>query len=250
MPRLALLLLAIWLAAAVEAPARAAEMPFRGTFDVLFGPFPVTLTVEGAGVATLNANGAVGALTSLQLPSGAFHATALDFPGTGAISQIRVTASNGPGSFTGLTPGGGGGVMPIRGLVKFCILATCDLATNVLTLPLDPIGAGGTARATGPLVITVEGMPWTKGTTTISTTFAVTVLQGFAHGPLSNTTSTAAPGGVLELVTPAVVHTNIAGLEELNGFAALRVQFVPEPASAALLAAGLALLAIGARRAG
>lgn len=248
MRTLALLLLAASLPL-TAAPARSASMPFRGSFDVVINTIPVLLTVEGAGIATVNRNGAVATLTSLELPAGVFQTTALDFPGTGAISQIRITASNGTGSFPTLTGAGGQGIMPIFGMVSFCLRAPCDVATAILGLPLDPVGAGGTARATlGGLAFTVEGMPWTKGTTTISTTFAVTVLQGFAHGPLSNTGTTALQGGLLELVTPAVVRTNIPGLDLITGYSTLRVQFVPEPGSAALLAGGLALLGFRAGR--
>ncbi len=67
-------------------------------------------------------------------------------------------------------------------------------------------------------------------------------------GTLSNTGSTALQGGLLELMTAAVVHTSLPGLHLITGFATLRVQFVPEPGSAALLAGGLARLGIGARR--
>ena len=49
-------------------------------------------------------------------------------------------------------------------------------------------------------------------------------------------------------MTPAVVRTSVPGRDTMTGFAALRVQFVPEPGSAALLAGGLALLGFGARR--
>jgi len=248
MRTLALLLPAAWLALST-APAASAPMPFRGSFDVLINTVPIVLTVEGTGTANVNRNGAVGALTSLELPAGVFQTTALDFPGTGAISQIRVTASNGFGSFPTLTNAGGSGIMPIFGMVSFCLRAPCDDATAILGLPLDPVGAGGTASATlGGLAFTVEGMPWTKGTTTISTTFAVTILQGFAHGPLSNTGTTALQGGLLELVTPAVVRTNIPGLDLITGYATLRVQLVPEPGSAVLLAGGLALLGLRTRR--
>jgi hypothetical protein len=228
--------------------ARAAMMPFQGRLDVVFSQGLFSVSVDGSGVASVNGAGAAGGpLTALGLPAGVFQATGLNFPGVGAIAQIRVTAANGAGNFA-LTPNGGGGSMPLPGFVRLCLLATCDAALNQIVLPLDPVGVGGTAMATsGPIVITVEGMPWTKGLVTIGTPGAITFVEGFGHGPLSNTGTTAQLGGVLELVTPASVQTSIPGFGELTGYAVLHVEFVPEPASAALAALGLVLLGLGAR---
>lgn len=228
-------------------PAGAAMLPFTGRLDVVFGQVPFFVTVDGTGVASVNGNGLGGPLTSLGLPAGVFHATALNFPGTQGIGQIRVTAANGAGNFA-LTPNGGGGAMPLPGVVRLCLLATCDAAANQLLLPLDPVGAGGTAMVTGPVTLTVTGMLWTQGLVVITTPGAVTSLEGFAHGPLSNTGTTAQLGGVLELVTPAVVHTTIPGLNTLKGYALLHVEFIPEPASAALAGLGLALFGVGGWR--
>src|SRR5262245_35706828 len=123
------------------APAAAATLPFQGRLDAVLGGFPFVVSVEGQGVATVNGNGTGGALTALALPAGAFRATGLNFPGTtvlGAIEQIRVTAANGPGEFD-LTPDGGGGVMGLPGVVRLCLLMTCNTSTLTLQLPLDPI---------------------------------------------------------------------------------------------------------------
>jgi hypothetical protein len=80
--------------------------------------------------------------------------------------------------------------------------------------------------------------------TTPSTTATV---AGFAHGPASGTSSTAALGGVIQLVTPATVTAQ--GTTKVPVFTALRLHFVPEPAMVVLLASGVGALAwLGSRR--
>jgi hypothetical protein len=229
-------------------PASASMMPFQGRIDVVFAQGQFFVSVEGAGVA--NVSGSLGgAITGFELPANVFQTTGLNFGGAGAVGQIRVTAANGAGSFGPLTPNGGSGVMPLNGLVRLCLLATCDVSPSQLLLPLDPIGAGGSAQTMGGgVTVTVEGMPWTKGLVTISTPGAVTMISGFGHGPLSNTGTTMQLGGVLELVTPAAVRTSIPSLGELTGYAILHIEFIPEPASAGLAGLGLGMLALGRRR--
>jgi hypothetical protein len=75
--------------------------------------------------------------------------------------------------------------------------------------------------------------------------------MGFAHGPASLTTSTAGPSGVLQIVTPNQVRTNLAlgTSEKIAVFGEILIHFIPEPGLLVLIGAGVAGLAlIGARR--
>jgi hypothetical protein len=75
--------------------------------------------------------------------------------------------------------------------------------------------------------------------------------MGFAHGPASGTTSTAQPGGVLQLVTPNQVRTNLAlgSSRKVAILGELLARFIPEPGLLVLLGSGVAgLLLLGRSR--
>jgi hypothetical protein len=194
----------------------------------------------------VNGSGTGGPLTSLQIPGGVF-ATSADFPGTLVLGGVRVAAQNGAGAFGGLTPSGGGGTMPFVGSARLCFLVGCDVATLFADLPISVVGVGGTTAADGPIGVTLQGAPWTKGTFVITTPGLSSQIGGFAHGPASQTGSTAQPGGLISLVTPIMVSTSLPGFEVLPSFAVLTVEFLPEPGTLLLVAGGLALLAQRAR---
>jgi hypothetical protein len=69
------------------------------------------------------------------------------------------------------------------------------------------------------------------------------MLTGYAHGPASAPGSTAQVGGSLQLITPFTIVTSIPADGPTTGFAFLTLRFVPEPASALLVAGGLVALA-------
>jgi hypothetical protein len=118
------------------------------------------------------------------------------------------------------------------------------------------VGVGGlvTAGGVAAIRISLQAAPWTVGTAqaidqTAAGTRAVT-LMGFAHGPASATSTTAQPGGIVQLVTPSQVRTNLAlgGSRKVAVLGQLLVRFVPEPGLLVLLAsavAGLLLLGRG-----
>jgi hypothetical protein len=74
---------------------------------------------------------------------------------------------------------------------------------------------------------------------------------GFAHDPSSTTTNTAQPSGVVQLISPMQVRTNLAtgSNEKIALFGILTIHFIPEPGMLLLLGAGVAgLVVIGRHR--
>ena len=89
----------------------------------------------------------------------------------------------------------------------------------------------------------ISNIPTANGGMSTSSVF------GFAHGPASNHSSTALPSGVVQLVTPVLVQTNLAGNEVIALFGILTIHFTPEPGTLLLFGAGVAGLAtFGQRR--
>ena len=71
---------------------------------------------------------------------------------------------------------------------------------------------------------------------------------GFAHGPTSGT-STAGTGGVVQVVTPTLIVTNLMKPNQRIGLPiSMALEFVPEPGLMLLLASGVAGLALLGRR--
>jgi hypothetical protein len=74
--------------------------------------------------------------------------------------------------------------------------------------------------------------------------------KGFAHGPLSNTSSTGQTSGVLQVVTTNHVTTQgVPGNADISGqFARILVHFIPEPGLLLLLGSGAVGMALLGRK--
>ncbi len=227
--------------------AQAVALPVEWELEIHFGASSARIAVAGTGVAIVNGSGGLGALTSLDLPAGMIATTGalLDItdPAASPIQGILLTVSNRAGN---LAIGGGGnlgGAMALVGRERFCLFSNCDAAPPAnVSVPLTPIGVGGFAYNVGQVNLTVAGAAWTTGTAT-AVGLGTTMFTGYAHGPASNTGSTAQVGGSLQLITPFTVATNIQVDGPLISVARLTLRFVPEPASALLVASGLVALA-------
>jgi len=188
-------------------------------------------------------------LVTLQVGPSLFGATALSpsvdptaFPIAGAIATFH----NGGGAVSRTTSGGLHGVVPLLGVTRICLFAACDSNPIAnLSVPISPVGQGGSAAASGGgVAVTVRGAPWTTGTIGIGSG----TTHGSAGGPLGGTSTTLNEGGHVQLVTPIYISTNLGTSPTLAAFAAMRFQFVvPEPATLVLLASGVVGLIVRGR---
>jgi hypothetical protein len=106
----------------------------------------------------------------------------------------------------------------------------------------------------------LQGAPWTIGIASIRNVTTTTpnggistytkTIQGFVHGPGSNTSNTLNTSGVLQLVTPVFVQTNQEAPETFQAWwLEVRLRFIPEPNRLLLLGSGVAaLLLLGRSR--
>jgi hypothetical protein len=119
------------------------------------------------------------------------------------------------------------------------------------------VGIGGliTVGGDSPIRISVEAAPWTIKTATAvdqlnditgTAAFVNVTAMGFAHGPSSGTTDTAQPSGVLQIVTPSQIRTNLqlGSNVKLAVITQLLVHFIPEPGMLLLIGSGVVGLAV------
>jgi hypothetical protein len=161
------------------------------------------------------------------------------------------------------TPTGGLGTAPTQGMVRICLVVP-GCAGN---LPLDVgatvngVAVGGgvggilTIGQLGMIRISIVGAPYTVKTITAfnrTNNGAIDTFteKGFAHGPLSNTSSTGQTSGVLQVVTTNHTTTQgVPGNADISGqFARILVHFIPEPGLLLLLGSGAVGMALLGRK--
>ncbi len=234
--------------------------------------FDATLTVDvvgvaavsdnNIGVATINGSGGGTNITTFAFPGGLFDISSTVTPsGTGLpFTAVEFTVMLDSGTVMATTPAAPLiGSLPVPGNVRVCLLLSCLANVDV---PLTEngtrgVGLGGAPITVGGLVsVTLSGALWADLTftlTTITPTASSTSMftaAGFAHGPASNTGTTATASGVLQLVTPVTI--NASGLGQSGAvptFGILNIRFLPEPALLLLFGSGaLAVGLLGMRR--
>jgi hypothetical protein len=283
MRRILGLALGLLVVLAAGAPAQAARLNWDGTLTSTTGELP-PLNLFGGGVATVNgsAGGVPAHLNTLRIAVSRGGITGTDTniitdPETigNGIAAVILIGEGGTGTLApisgvigSMNPALTMNVLPGRGLSKICLLST--VCTDFIPLVLTQhtpgsmtigVGIGGLlAVSQAAIRISLEAAPWTvKTATAIDQTddntglaaFHNVTKMGFAHGPASLTTSTAGPSGVLQIVTPNQVRTNLAlgTSEKIAVFGEILIHFIPEPGLLVLIGAGVAGLAlIGARR--
>jgi len=228
--------------AAGASTAGAVGFPVTGSLSLTIATLP-SISAPVNGTAIVNGSGAGGHLDQLSLPAGIAQAThvvlPLTDPGVSPLRGIQLTVGNAPGAFAA-----GGGIMPLTGVAKVCLFTPCSTAETNLQIPLGVVGAGGAQTVSVLIDLTVIGAPWTTGTAVNGSL----TQMGFAHGPGSNMSSTAAASGQINLVTPIFVTTNVGSSMVIPAFAVLSLHFVPEPTTLVLIGGGLGLLATAGRR--
>jgi len=266
----------------------AARLNWEGTFVLDISEFGRS-DIRGGGVATVNSSGGgvPAHVNTLRLAGSRGHisgsflniVTDPEGAGNGIAGLLWEDILGGTGTFGGISGGVAStstmtpNLMPIHGVVKVCLLST--VCTMNLSLPftgpttvngvpgtgLKGIGIGGTQTigGYGGIRMSIEHNPWTiktmtllDQTTTVDGSLVILSItdKGWAHAPVSTTSSTAQPNGMVQLVTPNQIQTNLAfgSNDQVRAAGSLVIRFIPEPGLLVLLGSGVAGLAILGRR--
>jgi hypothetical protein len=282
------LVAAISLVLGTAGVAGAAPLNWGGTTQLTIADIPA-FHFTGGGVATVNASagGVPAHLDTLRLKGsrGQIEGTDTQFitdPDTAGngIAAVIVQVAHGTGTFKPVSGGAAStsvltqNMLPVYGMAKICLLSTvCSMyldmpftqPTTVNGVPgtgISAVGVGGliTAGGYGGIRISLQAAPWTIKTATVvdqittptggARIFTTQTAQGWAHAPASTTSSTAQPSGMVQLVTPGHITSNIplGSNDKLAGMVITVMHFIPEPGLFLLLGSGVVGLGLLGRR--
>jgi hypothetical protein len=272
--------------AAFAVTASASPLNWAGTSTVLLGDFPNGVltgggvaTVNGTSTTIPNHLNTLRIAASRGNITGEFTLFVTDPESDNSIKAIQFIGIEGGTGTVGPISGGASSAttltqnrLPVKGLVRLCILdTTCNQTLNLpltqMATSMDPtslgatkgVGIGGllTIAGTNGTRISIQAAPWTIKTATVfdeittptNKTQKITtpvVNNGFANGPASGLSTTAQPSGVVQLVAPSQVVTNLpAGSNaKVSSGVIMLVHFIPEPGLLLLLGSGVAGLAL------
>lgn len=204
----------------------------------------LSFTIGALPPANFPATGATGTATSnllVGLGAGtAFNGTfTTTIPSTAAppLTKISVIITkNDAGNFAGTAANNVGGDAKFGGISN-----VFGLGSKLLAVPLGFGAPGSVHQSSGGVAITVTNSPWTVGVASVTGTDDGTAMATGSNNLAAN------GAGMVKLVSPVKIRTNIAGT--LAAFAVLDLTYVPEPALPLMLLAGAGTLAaVGARR--
>jgi hypothetical protein len=224
-------------------------------------------------------------ITDPEVAGNGIAAVIINFqPGTGTLGPISGAVASGPGLTQNVMPIGGVAKICLLSTVctNFLPLLLTQPTTNGARFQVNTatpnqltpgsaqgkrlgipgtgtkgLGIGGLITVGGfsAIRISVEAAPWTIKTATAidqtddntgSAAFHNVTRMGFAHGPVSVTTSTAQPSGILQVVTPSQVRTNLSlgSNVKISTVTELLIHFIPEPGLLLLIGSGVVGLAL------
>jgi hypothetical protein len=273
----------------LAAPSFGAVLQYQGVSELQFSNLGrAKVSDTGTGIATVNGSGGLGHLNTYTVTTGfatlnTVLAVTDPIVTAGGIVEVRLTSVKGittplPGNPNAGRFGPISGALqntsvalslntsPTSGVTRLCLFVpgcgganlTTDLSQTVNGTKNIGGGVGGviTIGAFGPIRISILGAPWTIKTASVSNRtdnegITNLVKNGFAHGPASLTSSTAATSGVFQLVVASqTTTTGIPGNSDKSGqMTRQTIHFIPEPGLLLLLGVGaVGVAALGRKR--